>query len=102
MHGQDSNPWGRKQARESNLPRRVTPPDSDRVEHVLGDQEAGDPGARIRMSEQDDLIQEFLVESYENLDRLDSELVTLEESPDDKETLSSIFRTIHTIKGTSN
>jgi len=52
------------------------------------------------MSEQDDLIQEFLVESYENLDRLDSELVTLEESPDDKETLSSIFRTIHTIKGT--
>jgi len=52
------------------------------------------------MSEQDELIQEFLVESYENLDRLDSELVTLEESPDDKETLSSIFRTIHTIKGT--
>ncbi|MFT7662154.1 MAG: two-component system chemotaxis sensor kinase CheA [Planctomycetota bacterium] len=52
------------------------------------------------MSEQDELLREFLVESYENLDRLDGELVTLEEDPGDEATLSSIFRTIHTIKGT--
>ena len=48
----------------------------------------------------DDLIQEFLVESNENLDRLDSELVKLETDPSSQELLSSIFRTIHTIKGT--
>ena len=47
----------------------------------------------------DDLIQEFLVESNENLDRLDSELVKLEATPDSKELLASIFRTIHSIKG---
>ena len=47
----------------------------------------------------DDLIQEFLVESIENLDRLDSELVKLESDPSSHELLSSIFRTIHTIKG---
>ena len=47
-----------------------------------------------------EIIQEFLVESYENLDRLDRELVSLEKKPDDTETLASIFRTIHTIKGT--
>ncbi|MFO1010997.1 MAG: chemotaxis protein CheA [Planctomycetota bacterium] len=52
------------------------------------------------MSEMDEAIREFLVESYENLDRLDTEMVVLEEKPDDKETLASIFRTIHTIKGT--
>lgn len=52
------------------------------------------------MSEQDELLREFLVESYENLDRLDGEFVALEEDPSSKETLSSIFRTIHTIKGT--
>src|SRR5579864_4780910 len=47
----------------------------------------------------DDLIKEFLVESIENLDRLDSELVKLETDPFSQELLSSIFRTIHTIKG---
>jgi two-component system, chemotaxis family, sensor kinase CheA len=47
----------------------------------------------------DDLIKEFLVESNENLDRLDSELVKLETDPSSQELLSSIFRTIHTTKG---
>lgn len=47
-----------------------------------------------------EIIDEFLVESHENLDRLDSELVSLEQAPE-PETLASIFRTIHTIKGTS-
>jgi two-component system chemotaxis sensor kinase CheA len=53
------------------------------------------------MLEQDqDVIREFLVESHENLGRLDQELVELEKRPGDKSLLASIFRTIHTIKGT--
>ncbi len=48
----------------------------------------------------DSIIGEFLVESYENLDQLDLHLVDLEKTPTDKKLLSSIFRTIHTIKGT--
>jgi two-component system chemotaxis sensor kinase CheA len=48
----------------------------------------------------DDLLRDFLTESAENLARLDSEIVELERSPDDPELLKSIFRTIHTIKGT--
>jgi two-component system chemotaxis sensor kinase CheA len=47
-----------------------------------------------------DIVQDFLAESYENLDRLDRELVGLEKNPHDREALSSVFRTIHTIKGT--
>ena len=47
----------------------------------------------------DELIQEFLVESNENLDRFDGDLVTLEGEPRSKELLSSIFRSIHSIKG---
>ena len=47
-----------------------------------------------------DVIREFLVESHENLSRLDQELVELEKSPQDTALLASIFRTIHTIKGT--
>src|SRR6478672_10515070 len=49
----------------------------------------------------DDIVEEFLVESHENLDQLDSDLVALEQDPNSRERLSSIFRTIHTIKGTS-
>lgn len=52
------------------------------------------------MGEMDDVVKEFLVESYENLDRLDSDLVALESNPKAREMLASIFRTIHTIKGT--
>jgi two-component system chemotaxis sensor kinase CheA len=47
-----------------------------------------------------EVIREFLVESYENLSRLDQELVDLEKRPKDAALLASIFRTIHTIKGT--
>jgi chemotaxis protein histidine kinase CheA len=52
------------------------------------------------MTEHEDLVREFLIESYENLDRLDRDLVELEKNPHDKERLGSVFRTIHTIKGT--
>jgi len=53
------------------------------------------------MQDQDqEVIREFLVESYDNLSRLDQELVELEKRPKDAELLASIFRTMHTIKGT--
>ena len=47
-----------------------------------------------------EIIKEFLVESYENLDQLDRDLVVLEKAPTDRQRLARIFRTIHTIKGT--
>ncbi|QSR25055.1 histidine kinase [Nocardioides aromaticivorans] len=53
------------------------------------------------MDDDAEIIAEFLVESHENLDQLDRDLVELEQQPDSRERLSSIFRTIHTIKGTS-
>jgi len=53
------------------------------------------------MEQFDDIVKEFLVESYENLDQLDRDLIALESSPSDRDRLSSVFRTIHTLKGTS-
>ena len=47
-----------------------------------------------------ELIREFVIESSENLNRLDQEMVDLEQRPEDANLLASIFRTIHTIKGT--
>ena len=48
----------------------------------------------------EEIVREFLIETHENLGRLDQELVELEKRPKDAELLASIFRTIHTIKGT--
>ena len=53
------------------------------------------------MSDNREFIEEFLVESGENLDQLDRDLIALEERPDDPQRLASIFRTVHTIKGNS-
>ncbi len=50
-------------------------------------------------AEDQETIREFLVESDENLSRLDLDLVELEKHPGDTALLGSIFRTIHTIKG---
>ena len=49
----------------------------------------------------EEIVKEFLVESNENLDRLDRCLVELEKSPRDQGLLADIFRTIHSIKGTT-
>ena len=40
----------------------------------------------------DDITREFLIESNENLSRLDQEIVQLEQNPADAELLASIFR----------
>ncbi|MHC4549586.1 MAG: chemotaxis protein CheW [Planctomycetota bacterium] len=48
----------------------------------------------------DDILKEFLVESHEHLDRMESDLVALERGPEDAETLARVFRAVHTIKGT--
>ncbi len=48
----------------------------------------------------DDLVREFLIESHENLDRLDRDLLHLEKHPENSDTLGRAFRIVHTIKGT--
>ncbi len=49
----------------------------------------------------DEIIHEFLVESHENLDQIDVDLVALEKDPDARDRLARVFRAVHTIKGTS-
>jgi two-component system, chemotaxis family, sensor kinase CheA len=49
----------------------------------------------------DDLTREFLIESQEGLDRMERCLTELEERPQDTGLLAEIFRSVHTIKGTT-
>jgi two-component system chemotaxis sensor kinase CheA len=48
----------------------------------------------------DDLLAEFLTETAERLDEFDINLVRFERAPNDAEMLNTIFRLVHTIKGT--
>ncbi|MGE4351022.1 MAG: chemotaxis protein CheW [Bdellovibrionales bacterium] len=48
----------------------------------------------------DDLLRDFLTETNESIAELDVEIVRLEQNPDDPELIGSIFRLVHTIKGT--
>ena len=49
----------------------------------------------------DDLTREFLIESQEGLDRMEQCLTELEGRPEDPDLLAEIFRSVHTIKGTT-
>ena len=57
--------------------------------------------AQINFMDDPELLQDFVTESMELLDRLDEDLVLLESSPHDAELLNRVFRSVHTIKGTS-
>jgi two-component system chemotaxis sensor kinase CheA len=48
------------------------------------------------------MLEDFLEESQEHLDRLNLGLAQLEEKPDDGELINEIFRTAHTLKGTAS
>ena len=48
----------------------------------------------------DELLSEFLSETGEGLDQLDVELVRFEQEPNNAEMLNTIFRLVHTVKGT--
>jgi two-component system chemotaxis sensor kinase CheA len=54
------------------------------------------------MDEFQEILQDFLVESFELIEQLDQDLVELESSPEDLELLNGIFRVAHTVKGASS
>src|ERR1700757_1346281 len=62
--------------------------------------EGGKSSAFWCLVDDSEVIREFLIESAENLGRLDQEIVRLEQNPKDAQLLASVFRTMHTIKGT--
>lgn len=53
----------------------------------------------MSFGEDDDILQDFLVEAGEILDKLSEQLVDLEQRPNDRDLLNAIFRGFHTVKG---
>jgi two-component system chemotaxis sensor kinase CheA len=53
------------------------------------------------MMSENSLLQDFITETGEHLEETERNLLHLEQHPDDIDTLNSIFRSVHTIKGSS-
>lgn len=53
----------------------------------------------MSFGDDEDILQDFLVEAGEILERLNQQLVDLEQRPEDKDLLNAIFRGFHTVKG---
>ena len=54
------------------------------------------------MDEFQEILQDFLIESFELIEQLDQDLVELESNPEDLDLLNRIFRVAHTVKGASS
>jgi two-component system chemotaxis sensor kinase CheA len=54
------------------------------------------------MDEFQEILQDFLIESFELVEKLDEDLVELEHTPEDLDLLNGIFRVAHTVKGASS
>lgn len=54
------------------------------------------------ISEDQELLEGFLSEATELLEKIDDDLVTLEQTPGDMDLLNRIFRSIHTVKGAAS
>lgn len=65
----------------------------------MSDEELVPPGF---ISEDEEIIADFIIEAQEFLEQLDQDLVALEQTPENLELLDNIFRAVHTIKGNSS
>lgn len=52
--------------------------------------------------EMKEIVDSFIVETKEIIDSLDIDLIELEKNPDEEELVNKVFRSFHTIKGTSS
>lgn len=64
--------------------------------HPLNTEE---PPLMLNIESDADLLREFINESREHLDNIEQGVLVLENSPNDAETLNTVFRAFHTFKG---
>jgi two-component system chemotaxis sensor kinase CheA len=53
----------------------------------------------MELTEINDDIEAFLIESYENLNQIEQDIIVIEQGSQETEALVRIYRSLHTIKG---
>ena len=49
----------------------------------------------------DELLSDFIAEAWESIEKIDTGILLLEKTPEDKKNIANVFRAIHTVKGSS-
>jgi two-component system, chemotaxis family, sensor kinase CheA len=80
---------------------RILSGDADDHPPAPSSSETAHPAPVIVEALSDETLKDFLVESYDNLSQLERDLLALEAHPDSPDSINSVFRNIHTIKGTA-
>ncbi|MBN2331533.1 MAG: chemotaxis protein CheA [Deltaproteobacteria bacterium] len=83
---------------ESVSEARSSPPDTAAPEMTDGEEELF---AGVDFSQDQDLFEGFIAESHEHLDSIENNILNLEQDQGNSDTINSIFRPFHTIKGVS-
>jgi two-component system, chemotaxis family, sensor kinase CheA len=69
------------------------------LQQALDGESEAPAGPPLALSQDPELLGDFVLESRQHLADLESQLLVLERDPDDAESLNSVFRGFHTIKG---
>ena len=70
-------------------------------EEVVTEAPVADTSHPIFAEDMKEIVASFIVETHELFEELDNDLLQLEQRPDDTELVNTIFRAVHTVKGTS-
>jgi len=74
----------------------------DETDNAVSSAEPDSSQQTLGLTDEDiQILGDFIVESMENLETIEINLVNLEENPKEMETINAIFRPFHTIKGVS-
>jgi two-component system chemotaxis sensor kinase CheA len=87
-------------ATEGARPMIATAPEPAKLPEVAP-QDSEEVSIILNITQDADLLREFLNESREHLDNIEQGVLVLEGQPTDAETLSTIFRAFHTFKGSA-
>ncbi len=77
----------------------VSQPITESPTNSQEDIEESEQAELVEPGQQQEYIDDFLQEGYENIDEAESILLQLEQDPDNQQLIDSIFRIYHTIKG---
>ncbi len=83
---------------------RVAAPSEEenaRQDHAETPPESSDAPQTLFIAADPELLTEFVQESRDNLDEAEQALLSLETDPTNKETIDTVFRAFHTVKGVS-
>jgi len=80
-------------------PTSVAPPGTAPYRSPVAQPVADEPAIRLNLAEDSELLREFHGEAQELLQNIEQGVLVLEENPGNADTINSIFRAFHTLKG---